>query len=229
LVVQKIQRVQIQKRLNTEKKITELQLKIVRNQMDPHFTMNALNSVIGALNRNEKETASENLMHFIQMYRSLVLSADKFKITIEEEINFTENYLKLEQYRFKDKLDYSIRLDESVEKGWSVPKMIIQNPVENAIKHGLSKKDGKGKLEIELATKDNQLIINVTDNGIGRPEAAKSDEKSTGKGLQMMAQFYDLYYQITKVKIKEEIHDLKDEHGNPSGTMVCISIPIINQ
>jgi hypothetical protein len=226
LLVMRIQKVQLQKRYNVEKKITELQLKIVRNQMDPHFTMNAINSVIGAINRNDKESASDNLMHFSQMYRSLVLSSDKYKVSILEELTFTENYLKLEQFRFKGKLIYTFLIDDNVNKSWNIPKMVIQNPVENAVKHGLSNIDGKGILEIYLTNRNNQLIISITDNGIGRYEAAKSEEKSTGKGLQMMAQFYDLYYQITKIKIQSEIHDLQDEDGTPLGTKVSVTIPI---
>jgi hypothetical protein len=63
--------------------------------MDPHFTMNAINAVIDAINREEKEQVRDNLLHFSKMYRSLVLSADKFKRTLREEIDFTENYLAL--------------------------------------------------------------------------------------------------------------------------------------
>ena len=98
LLIGNTQRLRIEKIRRTEKKITELQLKIVRNQMDPHFTLNAINSVIDAVNREEKQQATDNLLHFSQMYRSLVLSADKIQRTLKEEIEFTENYVSLEKF-----------------------------------------------------------------------------------------------------------------------------------
>lgn len=170
LLIARIQRLRIESRQKTEKKIAELQLAIVRNQMDPHFTMNAINAVIDAVNREEKEQARDNLLHFSKMYRSLVLSADKIKRSLREEIEFTENYLALERFRFRERFRY------------------------------------------------------VIDNGIGRAASAATGTGSTGKGMEMMDQFFELYYQITGVKVRLRVDDLKDERGNPAGTKVITQI-----
>ncbi|MCX6246158.1 MAG: histidine kinase [Bacteroidetes bacterium] len=226
LLVRKIQKIQLQKRFRTEKKITELQLKIVRNQMDPHFTMNAIDSVISAVNRNEKEKATDNLYHFSKLYRSLVLSADKISRPLREELEFTENYLALEKFRFTDRFDYLIVVDPSVDKEWDIPKMLIQSPVENAVKHGLSGKEKGGMLKVSVTTEDHILILKIEDNGIGRKAAGKAGNLSTGKGLQIMDQFLDLYHKITGVKVHSEITDLFSDDGNPSGTKVIIRLPV---
>lgn len=227
LLVRNIQRIQLQRKYDTEKKITELQLKIVRNQLDPHFAFNAINSAIDAINNNKGDEAGQHLQQFSQMYRSLVLSSDKIKRTLKEELEFTENYLKMEQFRFNKKFQYSISIDSSVNTEMEVPKMIVQSYSENAVKHGLlCKKDGGGLLEIQVQQTDNKLIITIKDNGRGRKEAAQAGSSSTGKGLEMMNNLYDLYYKITNRKIIAEITDLYDGEGKSSGTSVKVTIPI---
>jgi hypothetical protein len=240
LLIRKIQRSQLEKRFATEKKITELQLKIVRNQMDPHFTMNAINAVVDAINREEKEQARDNLLHFSKMYRSLVLSADKIKRSLREEIDFTENYLALEKFRFGNRFTYNIRIDPDVDLGWEVPKMVIQSPVENAVKHGLRTKDvgcgawdvGRGTegeggfILIRVRNEERALVLDITDNGVGREAAAKEGKTSTGKGMEIMEQFFDLYHKITGIRVQSNIMDLRDETGKAAGTKVVVIIPL---
>jgi hypothetical protein len=226
LLILKIQRVQLQRRSDTEKKITELQLKIVRNQMDPHFIMNAINSVIGAVQNEEKEAASQNLHHFSKMYRSLVESADKIKRTLNEELEFTENYLALEKFRYKGRFHYEVWLDRSLDPGIEIPKMILQIHVENAINHGLRGIEQGGLINIRCYPSNECLCIEISDNGIGRKQAALESEKSTGKGLQMMDQFYDLYFRITGRRVTCEISDIKNSTGDDCGTLVKILVPL---
>ena len=226
ILVGRIQRSQLLKQQQTEKKITELQLKIVRNQMDPHFTLNAINSVVDAINREEKEEARENLLHFSKMYRSLVLSADKIKRSLREEIDFTENYLALERFRFGQRFSYYIRINPDVELTWEVPKMVIQSPVENAVKHGLLDKACGGVIEIHARHEDHKLILEITDNGAGRESSALAGKTSTGKGMEIMEQFFGLYYKITGTRVQSKVFDLQDEAGNASGTKVIVTIPL---
>ena len=233
LLIARIQRLRLESRMKTEKKITELQLKIVRNQMDPHFTMNAINSVIDAIEREKKEVARENLLRFSKMYRSLVLTADKYKQTLKEEIDFTENYLALEQFRFSNNFTYKFEICESVDISTEVPKMIIQSPVENAVKHGLQKKYGPhffdnektgGELLIKVGKEDRKIIIEIIDNGIGLNATANIEKSSTGKGMEMMEQFFNLYHRITGIRVNSSIINLKDIDGNTIGTEVRIFI-----
>jgi len=246
MAVLKIQRMQISRRFATEKKITDLQLRIVRNQMDPHFTMNALNAVVDAINREEKEQARESLLHFSKMYRSLVLSADQIKRTLKEELDFTENYLALERFRFGNRFSYEIVIDPEVDTGWEVPKMVIQSPVENAVKHGLAKRDAgcqmldagcemhdngrswgtEDMITIHARKEDRSLVLEITDNGIGRQAAADFGSGGTGKGMEIMGQFFDLYQKVTDIRVQSEVTDLQDEQGNPSGTKVVVFIPL---
>ncbi|MDP1623009.1 MAG: histidine kinase [Bacteroidales bacterium] len=226
LLIRKTQKIQVEKRYATEKKITELQLKIVRNQMDPHFTMNAINAVVNAIDREEKEQAKDHLLHFSQMYRSLALSADKIKRPLREELDFTENYLALEQFRFGNRFTYKIEIDPGVDLTWEVPKMVIQSPVENAVKHGLQNKEAGGEIVIRARHEDRNLILEITDNGIGRPASGAEGTTSTGKGMEIMGQFFELYHKITGIRVRSTVADLMDESGKPLGTKVLVIIPL---
>jgi len=226
LTVQWIQKNQMQKRFDREKKITELQLKIVRNQMDPHFTMNAINSIIVAIELDRKEEARNSLMHFSKLYRSLLSSAETFKRPLAEEIEFTRSYLALEKFRFSDRFDYSINIDPESDLGLEVPKMVIQSHVENAVKHGLRDIQSSGMITIRVRHDSQAIVLEITDNGIGRDAARNSGYETSGKGMKIMDQFYDLYEKITGTRIYSEITDLYTPAGMPSGTSVKIIIPV---
>jgi LytS/YehU family sensor histidine kinase len=193
--------------------------------MDPHFTMNTINAVIDAINRERKEEARDNLVHFSKLYRSLILSADRIKRTLQEELEFTRDYLALEQFRFLDQFTWEIVTDDNVSLYREVPKMVIQAPVENAIKHGLLKKEGAGRIRIHVSEEENRLIIEVTDDGIGRAKAS-AEQNSTGKGMQIMEQFFDLYYKVTGLRVTSAISDLYDPETGVGGTRVVTTIEL---
>ncbi len=220
-----LRRRRMQQREKTEKQISELQLKTIRSQMDPHFTFNALNSISTAIYKENKENAYRYFTKFSKLIRSSLEVSDKISRTLEEEIDFTRNYLDLEKIRFKENFNYLINVDQKVDQQLTIPKMIIQNYAENAVKHGLKHITEDRKLNIDIKQFYDHIKIIVEDNGVGRESAAKQKQFSTGKGLAIMNSIYDLYFKLYKIRIKQEIEDLYDEHGNPAGTRVIISIP----
>ena len=117
-------------------------------------------------------------------------------------------------------------IEPDVNQEWMIPKMIIQSPVENAIKHGLLKSPHEGLLTIHAYKEDHQLIMEIEDNGIGRQEAERQGMESTGKGLQIMDQFLELYHKITGIMVSTDIMDMTDETGRNNGTKVRIRMGI---
>lgn len=210
----------------TEKQISELQLKTIRSQMDPHFTFNALNSISSVIYKGNKEKAYRYFTKFSKLIRSSLEVSDKISRTLEEEIDFTKNYLDLEKIRFQDQFEYIINIQDTVNLESKVPKMIIQNYAENAVKHGLKHKEDDRRLKIDISSKDHLLQIIIEDNGVGRQEATVLNEFSTGKGLSIMNSIYDLYYKLYKVKINHEIKDLYDNTGKSTGTLIIVKIPL---
>lgn len=225
-LIRRIQRYQIEQKLQIEKKITELQMKIVKNQLDPHFTLNAVNSIIYAVGNNEPERAKEHLYHFSGLYRHLLLTADQYKCSLKDELTFTENYLKMEQLRFRDKYKYEIVCTDDVNQETEVPKMCIQTAAENAVKHGIFHLNNGGVISVNVFMRHSRLVIEVSDNGIGREAANTLPASSTRKGINLTQQYFELYNKLTNRKVISEIIDLKDDSGHAAGTKVIISIQL---
>ncbi len=226
LMIRKVQKAQLQSKFEIKQQITELQLKTIKNQMEPHFTFNALNSIASVIYDEDKDVAYDYLSKISRLIRTTLENADKITRTLDEEIKFVTNYLELQKFRFKEKFEFSIQIEETLNLNITVPKMIIQIYAENAVKHGLVHKTHSGLLKIELKKKDNCLIIEVEDDGVGRKKALEIGSRSTGKGQQIMRQYYNLFNSTSKAKIENKIIDLKDNNGNATGTRVIIKVPI---
>ncbi len=229
IIIRKIQGTQLNRRYLAEKKITELQVKIIRNQLDPHFAMNAINSAVAAIQQNNTGKAEQHLYSFSRLYRHLLLTADRITCSLEEELEFTENYIKMEQNRFPDLFTFEKSVAPDVDIQFEIPKMAIQSHIENAIKHGLRRRASGGILKLDLSVNGSVLLISISDNGIGRAEAAKLGSDSTGKGNQVMEEYFALFQKITGQKVYSETDDLFDETGNPAGTCVKIFITLLKK
>jgi hypothetical protein len=216
----------IRKRFERSRKITELQLKAVKNQIDPHFSLNILNSIGNLFLRQDTDKANYIFGKYALMLRNTIYSSDKITITLAEEMENVTHYLDLEKYRLGDKFDYLIDIRPDVNTDLHVPKMLVHTFVENAIKHGIRHLDGKGRIEI-LATKpDNLCLVEVADNGIGRKRAAEFSKLSTGKGLHILDEILLLYRQMENVKITYRMEDVTDGAGSVKGTKAIIRIPL---
>jgi two-component sensor histidine kinase len=223
VLVRKFQQIQIRQKTEAEQKITDLQLRIVRNQLDPHFTMNAVNSVIAGITAINSGDAKAQLMHFSALHRSLLLDSDRTRRSLKEEIGFTENYLALEKFRFGERFEYLIDIDPAVDIHAEVPKMMLQVYVENALKHGILPLQKKGLLVIRIKGTD-PLSVEIRDNGVGRKAAANRNGDDTGMGMQAMEQSFALFGKLGLGKMTAAIDDLYDDSGNPAGTSVVITI-----
>jgi len=225
LLIRNLQRIQINKKNETEKKMTELQLLSLRNQMDPHFTFNLLNTIGSVILQNKSDESYDMLMKFSRMIRTTISSANKICRSLEEELSFVKNYLELQQFRYQGNFMYQIDLDPVVDTRDTVPKMILQTYVENALKHGLLPRKEGGVLKVEIYRRSNYLELSVTDNGVGRHQAKVNGTVSTGVGLTILNQYYQVLNRRNTRPITEEFIDLIDEFGNPAGTRVVVCIP----
>lgn len=224
LLIRNVARSQLNKRYENEKKISELQMAMIRNQLDPHFTLNAINSIIYSVNYGDRYEAADSLRNFAGMYRDMVLSAGESRRSIAEEVEFCRNYLNLEKVRYGDRFRYKFDIDDDIDQTRLIPKFLIQIHSENAVKHGLSPKEEGGFLNVKIYGDGKVLVIEISDNGIGREQAKKQETQSTSKGLEIMKEFYTLYAKFYNENITSEIIDLYDDDGNSSGTSVIIRI-----
>ena len=215
--------------------MTELELLTIKNQIDPHFTFNAINTLSSFFYEGDKKTAHEFLVDFSALIRNTLNNSKKISIPLKDEIEFVENYLKIQQFRFIDKFDFSFQIDKEVDLNTMIPRMIIQTFAENAVKHGLVNKEGKGKLEISIhgvtlsdpVNNPGRLQIEITDDGIGRKKSKQVQNYkkiSTGHGHKIIKQIVEMYNRLNKTEVSFEISDLKDFEGGSKGTKVVIII-----
>ncbi len=143
--------------------LSEAKLHALTSQLQPHFLFNTLNS-ISALITRDVEAAKQVLSHLAQLLRALFKQDQEHLITLEEELEYIEHYLKIEQARFCDRLQVCYDIHPGC-KNALVPKLILQPLVENAIKHGISKNINGGKIVISSDRQPPYLMLKVWDNG----------------------------------------------------------------
>ncbi len=224
LLIQYTQKRTLARREDERKKISELQLALIRNQLDPHFTLNALNSVLHLVELSDKVKVRDSLLRFSGLYRELLLSAGKSRRTLGEELGFCREYLALEKMRFGNSFDYAIDMPEEINDELLVPKLVIQLFAENSVKHGFAGLGSGGLLQISVRGNGNELTIEVKDNGIGRSRAAAEQSGSTGRGMKLMNELFDLCNRHFEDSYSFSVSDLSDGGGQPAGTQVTIAI-----
>ncbi len=205
-----------------------LALKSLRSQMNPHFIFNALNSVNHFVAQQDERTANKFLSEFSQLMRLVLENSQEDFIPLFKEQEILTLYLKLEHYRFRDKFDYEINIDENISTdSVEVPPMLIQPYIENAVWHGLRYKETKGKLILNISAKDGFLVVEITDDGIGRKKSTElktvNQRKHNSTGLKNIQERLQIINKVYKTDYRVSIEDLTEQ----GGTRVRIYLPII--
>ncbi|MFW6257813.1 MAG: sensor histidine kinase, partial [Prolixibacteraceae bacterium] len=218
-----VQKRAIEKSWQMEKQLSELQFNAVKNQLNPHFLFNTLNSVALMIVQEKKEEAYNFLAVNSRMIQRVLDDSKNVKRTLKDEIQFTRDYLKIQEHRFAGRFVSEFKIHPDVNLNFEVPKMCIHTYVENAVKHGFRNTKKDGKLTIEISPLNNGVSIAIIDNGMGRKEAAKYND-STGHGLKAMEEFYTLFEKYHGYKINSRISDLNNQNSSSTGTRIELKI-----
>jgi tetratricopeptide (TPR) repeat protein len=226
-------------RLSAKKRISEMNHRIaeitqanLRQQMNPHFIFNTLNSIQYYMYQHDKVATNTYLTKFSSLIRKILENSQHTSIPIRDEMEALQLYLELEKLRFKEKFTYEIEVDDEIDTlQYKIPTMLIQPYVENAICHGIVNKEDPGYVKIVLSLGTNYISCLIEDNGIGR-EAASEIRKSRGYnhnslGTRITESRLDLVNSLYGTSLKVICTDLKDETGNATGTRVEIHIPLM--
>jgi hypothetical protein len=187
--------------INRNKQVKNLavlhEINSLRSQMNPHFISNSLNSINAYILDNDSEKASDYLVMFSKLIRQILTYSSNDFITVEEEVDMLTRYINIEMLRFKSKFDYTITLDEQVDKLYKIPSMALQPFVENAIWHGiLQNSDIAGVLSIQFSKLKDGVQIKIIDNGIGLNASkllkSKTSIKNKSMGLEILKRRLDL-------------------------------------
>jgi sensor histidine kinase YesM len=160
--------------LELEKHLTEARLQALLHQLKPHFLFNTLNG-IASLMHTDVEAADRMLVRLSELLRITMSHTGAPQTTLREEVAFLERYLDIERIRFRNRLDVVIEIDDDVIDA-QVPSLILQPIIENAVKHGVEPQSRSGRIELRGARRDGQVVLTVSDNGVGIPEGGPKRE-----------------------------------------------------
>ncbi|WP_324028224.1 tetratricopeptide repeat protein [Maribacter sp. BPC-D8] len=165
-------------RLELKQQKLELEQKILRTQMNPHFVFNALTAIQKTFFDEDPIKSSTYLTRFAKLVRQNFDVVNKKQITLEEDLDILKNYIETQQLRFENKFDYEINLTNDIEVSMiKIPPMLLQPFIENSIEHGLKPKNKKGLLQINITEKGKYTHIEIIDNGIGYSKEKVKDNR----------------------------------------------------
>jgi signal transduction histidine kinase len=196
-----------------ETRLVEAQLRMLQHQLHPHFLFNTLHA-ISALMHRDVRAADRMLAQLSDLLRLTLYSVAKPEIRLNEELEFIEKYIQIEQVRLGDRLTVEWQVDADVLDA-AVPALVLQPLVENAIKHGVAPIAGPGRVAIGARREGDQLTMTVTDTGPG-PSDHTLAELSTGIGVAN-----------TRARLTHQFgaHFRFEFRKLPDGFMVLVAIP----
>jgi len=165
-----------------EKSFSQARLNALRMQLDPHFLFNALNTISSQVERDPK-LARGMIEHLGDLLRLSLASKDRQEVPLAEEMSFLQHYLAIQKIRFGDHLRIETHIAPEVKYA-SVPCLFVQPLVENAIRHGISRRASGGTVTVSAHRDGNRLDIRVLDDGVGLPKGWTL-ENSGGVGLSV--------------------------------------------
>ena len=204
-----------------KRKMTELELNAVRSRMNPHFLFNALSSIQNLVNHNEVDKANTYLSKFAKLIRKILEHSSQKTISLSEEIETLNTYLELEALR--QVFSYRIEIDPNLDTdAIEIPPLMIQPHVENALIHGIAGMSGKGEIVLSFKQNKENLVILISDNGIGLKKTRPLESNGLGQGWKLTKQRVDLLNLSFGGRIKVEII----ENDQQAGTSIQFILPI---
>ena len=211
-----------------EQKMRKADLRLLQEQINPHFLYNTLDTIVRLIECNETEQATEMVVTLSDFFR-LVLSHGQEFISIRMEEQHVRSYLQIQETRYHDIMEYHILIDPELY-GYQIPKMTLQPIVENALYHGIKCKRSKGQICIRGEKKQDLLILTVTDDGVGMEEADLQDlQKEIEKPCKQTDRGFGL------ANVNERLHmyfgaeyGVKIASRPGEGTQVTIVIPAVH-
>ena len=161
----------LQREANANMMWKEAEIVALQNQINPHFLYNTLEMIRGQALVKKDYQIADTTKALADIFRYNISKKGKM-VTLKEELDNIEAYMYIQSIRFNNRFSMSLKVDDDVFD-LKIPKLIIQPVVENALKHGLEKKKGNGKISIEAFRSEDAIFINVNDNGVGMDESTK--------------------------------------------------------
>ncbi|WP_330941201.1 tetratricopeptide repeat-containing sensor histidine kinase [Bacteroides sp. MSB163] len=204
----------------SQRTISSLRLENIRNRMSPHFIFNVLNQEMGSREgENKKELSS-----LVKLMRRNLELAEQMCVTLKEELGFVQTYIDLQRRSLGPEFKVTIEVGEDVDTNQLLlPSMLIQIPVENAIKHALRGKEGERRLWIDVHRSGTYICVRITDNGGGFK--LNSANRGTGTGMKVIMQTIQILNAKNKEMIETSVHNIPLPDGE-TGCEVSFHLPL---
>ncbi|GAB5526060.1 MAG: hypothetical protein Roseis2KO_39320 [Roseivirga sp.] len=220
-------------RARSQNQMMELQNRLLRTQLNPHFLFNAMGAIQQYIYSNEDpQLISDYLGKFSRLTRMILNYSRQDLITLDQELDFLRNYIELQQIRFEVPFEFKLELSEEIDaEELLVPPMLTQPFIENAIEHGFLHKEDQGHIDLIIEEADDQLLIIVKDDGVGREQASTLAKKTKHESLATQITIERLKLIQKKLRQKSDllINDLLDKQNRVTGTQVQLNIPLIKE
>ena len=210
-----------------ERKMRKADLRLLQEQIQPHFLYNTLDTIVWLIESNEPDEAVTMVVTLSDFFRE-ILSKGKEFISIKEEEKHISSYLQIQEMRYRDILEYDIQLDQVIYK-YQILKLTLQPVVENALYHGIKYKRAKGCIHIHGEKEGDIIRLTVRDDGVGMDEEELAQlrqqiekpcqETEKGFGLANVNERIHMYFGYE--------YGMKIESEKGKGTTVEIVIPAI--
>lgn len=175
-----------QQEAELKSEITEVEMKALRAQMNPHFIFNSLNSIGDYIMKNNIAEADTYLAKFAKLMRLILENSEWKEVPLRDDLKALELYMQLESMRLKNKFNHTVSVDPAIDiANTMVPPLLLQPFVENSIWHGIANKPGNGTIRVSISRENDNLLCAVEDDGIGRKDPkdntpAVNEKKSLG-------------------------------------------------
>jgi ligand-binding sensor domain-containing protein len=216
-------------------KMLSLEQQALNASMNRHFIFNSLNSIQYYINRQDKISANKYLTNFAKLVRKNLDSSLENEIYIDDEIERIDLYMKLEQMRFQDKFNYTIKLDKNLEpQSIKIPSMLLQPFIENSIWHGILPLNKMGNILVDVQLAADSIVIDIIDDGIGIEKSLElkkgKEQHHVSKGMDLTKGRIDLVSKISNKKCSiEGPNQIYDADRNIIGTKVSIILSLLEE
>jgi LytS/YehU family sensor histidine kinase len=216
---------QMEEALLLKNNIKEAEMQTLRSQMNPHFIFNSLNSINSYIIQNKASEASGYLTTFSKLMRNILDNSKHKTINLDKEIKTLDLYMQLEAVRLEHKFTYTLNYPDDLDiETMQIPPLALQPFIENAIWHGIQNKKEAGHINVDFQSgEDENLIITITDDGIGRKASALLKKNQTAHksyGIDITTNRLLMLNPNNSV----QIIDLYDTNNNPTGTQIKLII-----
>ena len=213
----------MEKEIEIQNTISDLQLKSIQAQMNPHFIFNSMNVLVQLISSQKLKKAEDFAISFSKLLRSVLEQSDKNFIPVGDEIKNLQSYLDIQQIRFEGSFSYIINCPDDLLK-LQIPTMLLQPIAENAILHGIAHATYPCELRVDFSIKETDIYIEISDTGIGRTQSKEinSSIAHSPLGIELIKRKINLLRAKYNIQVGMHFRDLNPD--TYTGTVVLFII-----